>query len=574
MLHKDLLRETKKESTLFLAVVSLGVTGGALAVAQAWYLAAVIHEVFLAGANLTAVTDKLIFLAILMAFRAAVIWLNDATAHALAGRIKHSLRRRLAGHLLELGPIPLSRRQSGDIVNVLTEGIESLEAYFARYIPQLASAVLVPVLILGFVVGHDTVSALLMLVTAPLIPFFMILIGRMADKLNKRQWEKLSLLSAHFLDVLQGLTTLKLFGRSKEQVLVISRMAGDFRDTTLGVLRVAFLSSLTLELFATISTAIVAVTVGLKLLYGDLIFVNAFFILLLAPEYYLPLRLLGTHFHAGMSGAAAAGQIFDLLSLPLSVRSEGTMVFDARGDVSIAFRDVTFAYDGGARPALRGATFTLAANSVTALVGPSGGGKSTVAGLLLRFMDPQAGEITVNGQPLTSFTRESWLSQVAYVPQQPHLFAGTVADNIAMGRSCERSDIEQAAKDAGAHEFITELPQGYDTVVGEGGRGLSGGEKQRIAIARAFLRDATVVILDEATAHLDPHNEHSISQALDKLLQGRTVLIIAHRLRTIRQADHIIVLNSGAVCEAGRHEELLNRQGLYASLACAGGGGS
>ena len=569
MVHKVLLGEVKNHFRRLLAVVVVSVVNGCLAVGQAWLIAVIINKVFLGNGDLGDVQIWLGLLAALIVIRAVFVWLGDKVAHSLADCIKQDVRQRVINRLCALGPVPLTSRHSGDLVNMLTEGIENLEAYFARYLPQLVTAALVPILILGVVAVYDQVSALLMVVSAPLIPFFMVLIGRAAEKLNKQQWETLSRLNAHFLDVLQGLTTLKLFGRSKEQTAVIARMAGDFRDTTLRVLRVAFLSSLTLELIATISTALVAVTVGVKLLFGELEFSGAFFVLLLAPEFFLPLRQLGTHFHAGMAGAAAAEQIYRILAIPEPSQAAGSLQLSANGAVSVSFDDVHFSYAPNLQPALNGVSFTIGAGERVALVGATGAGKTTIAGLLLRFIDHSAGRILVNGHELTRIDREGWLANVAYVPQNPHLFSGTVADNIAFGQSVSREAIEAAAAQAQAHGFISQLPQGYDTVVGEGGRSLSGGERQRLAIARALLRGSPFVILDEATANLDPHTEELIGQALDKLLAGRTALIIAHRLTTVRKADRILVLKAGRVAEMGTHDELINRQGEYFQLATA-----
>lgn len=569
MVHRGLLSEAKNHFGRLLAVVAVSVVNGCLSVGQAWLVAVIINKVFLENGSLGDVQTWLGLLAAIIIVRSAVVWAGDRTAHSLADCIKQDMRQRVINHLCRLGPVPLISQHSGDLVNMLTEGIENLEAYFARYLPQLVTAALIPLLILGFVAVHDSVSALLMVVTAPLIPFFMVLIGRAAEKLNKKQWETLSRLSAHFLDVLQGLTTLKLFGRSKEQTAVIARMAGDFRDTTLRVLRVAFLSSLTLELIATISTALIAVTVGLKLLFGELLFSDAFFVLLLAPEFFLPLRQLGTHFHAGMAGAAAAEQIYRLLAIPAPSLAAGSRKLSASAGVSVTFDNVHFSYAPNLAPALNGVSFTIKPGERVAVVGATGAGKTTIAGLLLRFIDHGAGKILVNGHELTSLDREGWLANVAYVPQNPHLFSGTVADNIAFGQAVSRAAIEAAAQQAQAHGFISQLPQGYDTVVGEGGRSLSGGERQRLAIARAMLRCSPFVILDEATANLDPQTEELISQALDKLLAGRTAIIIAHRLTTVRKADRILVLKAGRVAETGTHDELIRRQGEYFRLVTA-----
>lgn len=569
MIHKGLFRETKIHYRWFLAVVVVSISSGSLAIGQAWLIAAIINNVFLENGSINDVKNWLAVLAAVSILRAFLVFIGENAGYRFADAVKENVRHRITTHLLALGPVPLASQNSGELINVLAEGIESLEAYFARYLPQLITAALLPPMILGFVFFHDTVSALLMLVTAPLIPFFMVLIGKMAEKKNKQQWEKLSRLSAHFLDVLQGLTTLKLFGRSRDQVQVIAKMSGEFRDTTLEVLRVAFLSALTLELFATISTALVAVTVGIKLLFGELEFRDAFFVLLLAPEYYLPLRQLGTHFHSGMTGAAAAEKIYAILALPMLPKGTGSQPFYSPTSVAVEFDCVQFSYGRDKQPALDRVSFSLSPGEQVALVGATGAGKSTVAGLMLRFIEPSAGMVRVNGQELSSLDRKDWLAHVAYVPQNPHLFAGTVADNIAFGMRVSRDKIVEAAKQAQAHDFISELPSGYDTVVGEGGRGLSGGERQRLAIARAMVKDAPLVILDEATASLDYHTEEQIQTALDSLLVRRTALIIAHRLQTVVGADRIIVLKGGRVAEIGTHAELLEQQGEYCRMVSA-----
>lgn len=573
MLDKMLWQEAKQQKVLLMVLAGLGLAGGVLAILQADMLTKIINRVFLDGGSLTAVRPWLGWLLAVMVLRAAGIWFSGIAAYRLAAEIKTAVRRRLVKQLLAIGPVHISGEQTGMLINLLVQGVENLEAYFAKYLPQLFTAALVPLLILVLVFPLDALSAIILLVTAPLIPLFMYLIGRYAAALNNRQWAVLSRMSAHFLDVLQGLTTLKIFGRSKEQLQVIARISDQFRDATLAVLRIAFLSAMVLELLSTISTAIVAVTVGFRLLYGGMTFAEAFFLLLLAPEFYLPLRLLGSQFHAGMAGTAAAADIFRVLHTPVARAAGGDRPLLRQDKVTITFESIYYAYDEGARPALSGVSFSVQAGERVALVGASGAGKSTVANLLLGFIRPDSGIIRINGVPLAEIKLTDWLEHVGFMPQFPYIFHGSVADNIRLGvEGVTFPDVINAAEQAGAHKFIMELPQGYDTIVGEGGRALSGGECQRLAIARVFLKNPPVLILDEATAGLDPETEAAVQAALERLMTGRTVVAIAHRLTTVYKADRIVVLSRGEVAESGRHEDLLVRRGVYYRLVTAFGG--
>lgn len=572
---RRLLRQSRLARVDLLLTVALGLLAGLVLIGQAFYLSQIVSRVFLGGDSLPQVQPLLWALLVLSLLRAGLTWGSQVTAQRVAGRVKDDLRGRLTAHLLALGPAYARDERSGELTNTVVEGVEALDAYFSQYLPQLAMAVLVPLAILVFVFPRDFTSGLVLLLTAPLIPVFMILIGSLAQELTGRQWVSLSRMSAHFLDVLQGLTTLKLFGRSREQIEVIALISDRFRETTMGVLRVAFLSALVLEMVATLSTAIVAVEIGLRLLYDRMVFEQAFFVLILAPEFYMPLRLLGTRFHAGMSGTAAARRIFEVLDTPLLATRSGPSKQGLPPDLrcAVRFDDVHFAYSGGQRPALNGVSFAIAPGQKVALVGPSGAGKSTIAQLLLRFIDPDRGSITVDGFPLADFDAGAWRTRVAWVSQQPYLFHGSVAENIRLARpEAGPEEVRRAAQLARADAFIETLPQGYDTVIGERGARLSGGQAQRLALARAFLKDAPFLLLDEATANLDPENETLIQAAIERLLQGRTALIIAHRLRTVYSADKILVMADGCIVERGTHTSLLGQAGLYRRLVAASTG--
>ncbi len=570
------LIQQARSARLYLALtIGFGTLAGFILVGQALLLSQIVTDVFLAGKTLSHVQPQLLLLLVLSVARAGFSWGVEVAAQKTSGQVKHSLRQRLIRHLFILGPAYTSGERSGELTNTVVEGVEALEAYFSQYLPQLAMAALVPLTILIFILPLDLTSGLVLLLTAPLIPFFMILIGDAANRLTQRQWKSLSRMSAHFLDSLQGLTTLKLLGRSRDQTRVIAAISDQFKQTTLGVLRVAFLSALVLEMVATISTAVVAVGIGLRLLYGRLIFEQAFFVLILAPEFYLPLRMLGTRFHAGMSGVAAAERIFEILDTPsrqikpstLQTRDPSEHRFD------IHLQNVHHSYDNGHRGALHGLTLQIAPGEKVAIVGPSGSGKSTIAHLLLRFIDPDSGSITIDGQPLDSVDITAWRSQIAWVPQNPYLFNTSVGENIRLADpNATEEEVIRAAQQAHAHEFIQALPQAYDTLLGERGSRLSGGQAQRVALARAFLKQAPFLILDEATANLDPEIEAHLQQAMEHLLQDRTALIIAHRLGVVQSADTIHVIAGGRVIETGSHTALLEEDGLYSRLFAAHGG--
>lgn len=566
--NKRLLRQTQPERLQLALVIGLGLLAGGLLVAQAYLLSRVISRVFLNGQGLQDVQALLLMLLVVALLRAVLIWSGETLAQRIAGRIKNELRERLATHLLALGPSYTRRERSGELAATAVEGIEALDTYFGQYVPQLALAALVPLTILAFVFPLDFLTGLVLLLTAPLIPVFMVLIGRQAEAMTQRQWIGLSRMSAHFLDVLQGLPTLKMLNRSRDQLEIIARISERFGQTTLGVLRVAFLSALVLELIATLSTAVVAVEVGLRLLYGRLVFEQAFFVLILAPEFYAPLRSLSARFHTAMAGASAAQRIFEILDTPLPKPVLASSPLPPlMAPPAIHFDDVHYTYESGGLPALNGLSFHLAPGQKIALVGPSGAGKSTVAYLLLRFAEPSRGVITINGQPLAALDPAAWRTQIAWVPQNPYLFHASVADNIRLARPDAGLDqIEWAAGQACAAEFIQALPQGYDTLIGERGARLSGGQAQRLALARAFLRDAPLLILDEATAHLDPEHEVCLQEALTRLLAGRTALIIAHRLSTVYSMDQILVMVEGRVVEAGTHASLQRQKGVYQKM--------
>ena len=565
-IDKRLLRSTKYAKVDFYLSVFFGFAGGIFIVLQAKYLSKIVDSAFLKNKSLVELKQFLIFLAIVVAFRALMVWMSEGFASQMAAKVKYSLRKLLYDKIAQLGPSFTKTEQTGELINTAIQGIEDLDDYFSQYIPQLAITALIPITILFFVFPKDILSGFVMLLTAPIIPVLMILIGYLADKITKKQWKILSRMSAHFLDVLQGLTTLKFFGRSKKQIEIIFLFSERFRVATMKVLRIAFLSALVLELIASLSTAIIAVEIGLRLLYAKMEFENAFFVLILAPEFYLPFRQLGARFHAGMSGVAAAERIFQVLELESIEQEKKLNLKPENLEIEIVFDKVSYSYNGN-EEILKDVSFTILQNQRVAIVGPTGAGKTSIVNLLLKFIQPTKGKILVGGYLLSTIDEDYWLKHVAWVPQNPYLFNGTILENIALAKpDASEEMIREAAKKAHVDEFALSLPEGYKTKIGERGTKLSGGQAQRIAIARAFLKDAKFIIFDEVTSNLDAKTEALITDSINRLIKNKTVLTIAHRLSTIMSSDKIIVLAKGQVKAIGNHEQLMKKSELYNKL--------
>lgn len=550
-------------------ILALGLLGAIATIAQMLLLSQVINAVFLGHQELAQTLLPLGLLIGTIILRASLLWGREVTAQRVAIRVKASLRERVFAHLLELGPTWSAGERTGELAAVLNEGIERLDSYVSRYLPQLVLSVLVPLLIILVIWPVDWFSAVLLVVTGPVIPLLLAMVGSTTQKRTQEQWATLSLMSASFLDVMQGLTTLKLFGRSQAQQERIAHISDRFRDKTLHVLRHAFLSGAVLEFMTMAAIGVIATILGVRLLNHSIRFDRAFLILLLAPEFYRPLQELGAQRHAALEGEASAKRLFEILETPLPVTTEAAADKDIpAGPITLDITDLSYSYPRTETPALDGLNLRLAANTCTALVGRSGAGKSTLVNLLMRFMDATSGTICANGVPTTALSPERWREHVALVPQRPYLFYGTVRENIRLARpGADEEEVAQAAELAGVSAFIDELPRGFDTQVGEQGMQLSAGQAQRVAIARAILKNAPILILDEPTSSLDPDSESRIRQSITALIRDRTVLVIAHRHNTIAQADHIVVLENGRVIETGTRETM--NGGAYTSLLSA-----
>ncbi|WBB56448.1 thiol reductant ABC exporter subunit CydD [Verrucosispora sp. WMMD573] len=521
----------------------LGVLAAGLVVAQATALAVLLATAFTGRLDRAA----LVGLLATVAARSLVVWAQGAVSARVAATVKAALRADLLGAVARHGPGWVAGQRAGQLATLAGRGLDALDAYFTGYLPQLVLSVTVPVAVLGRVLFADWSSAVIIALTLPLIPIFGALLGWQAQAATERQWRRLSRLGGHFLDMVAGLPTLRAFGRARAQTEAVRQMADGHRTATMKTLRIAFLSALVLELVATLSVALVAVPVGIRLLGGGLALQTALLVLLLTPEAYLPLRAAGSRFHASMEGLTALDEALTLSgAVPPAPPGRASPLPD--GSAEIRFESVTVAYER--TTALRDVTLTIRPGERIAIIGPSGAGKSTLLNLLLGFVRPTEGRVTVGGVDLTDVDSDGWRRQVAWVPQRAHLFAASLADNIRLGTpDATPTALAAAVRAAALDEVVAALPDGLDTLLGERGHGLSSGQRQRVALARAFLRDAPVVLLDEPTARLDATAEAVVLSATRKLVAGRTGLLVAHRPALLSDVDRILRVEDGRVTE-------------------------
>jgi thiol reductant ABC exporter CydD subunit len=543
VLDPRLLRRARAARLLLATDTAIGLATALLVLLQATLLATIVARAF-RGASLDEVSGELILLVLAFAGRGLLAWGFEVAGRRAAWTVLSELRLALVERRLRAQPAALDGAESAEIAAAAVQGVDGLEAYFGRYLPQVVLACLVPVAVLGWAAWIDLESALTMLVTLPLVPLFMWLIGRYTEERTRERWHALRMLSTHFLDVVRGLPTLRAFNRSRAQGESIVEVSERYRRATMGTLRLGFLSGSVLELAATLSVALVAVTVGVRLVSGGLGLQAGLTVLILAPELYAPLRQLGAQFHASADGLAVADRMLSLLEAPPAVGAGGRLVAPNPAEAPVRFERVSFAYPSRPELVLDELDLELLPGETVALVGASGTGKSTVANLLLRFAEPIAGRVTVGGMDLAECRTDVWRGLIAWVPQRPTIFRGTVADNIRLGFPRASQDrTREAAMLAGADHFVRGLPCGYETLVGDGGRPLSAGERRRIALARAFLRDAPFVILDEPTADLDRVSADVVAEGVERLRPGRTVLLIAHRGELAHRADRVVSLD-------------------------------
>jgi ATP-binding cassette subfamily C protein CydD len=582
MFHRRLLvmTLTRKVRGYVFGTVALGLAISGTYVGQGILVAQVVGHILTKatrtlGTMGTTILPLLIGIGTLILVRAGLLWLREVSSIATAAAVKVALRRRLYAYLLVLGPGYLSRTRTGTVQSTLVDGVEALEGYLGSYVPQAFVALLAPAFILCYLFTLDSLVGLLTLVCVLLVPFGPPLYTRILGERGQRHWNAYTALNAQFLDSMQGMTTLKAFNASTRRGQELQAESVTLYRATMAQIAISLLGNGVVGLAMGVGTGLAIGVGAFHLAIGVLTLPALLTILFLAGECFRPLVDLSTYWHLGYTGLSAATGIFALLDAQPEVNDCSKPVSRVSREIAptVTFSEVSFAYDDGQRPALRNFSLTIASGETVALVGRSGAGKTTVVSLLLRFFDPQVGQITLNGRDLREYSLETLRAMIAVVAQDTYLFHGTVADNLRLGKpDATPAELEAAAQTANAHTFISTLPQGYETVIGERGLKLSGGERQRIAIARALLKDAPILILDEATSSVDAANEAAIQEALERLIANRTTLVIAHRLSTVVKADRILVLDQGQVAEIGSHSELIAHQGAYARLIVAQGG--
>ncbi|GGB52439.1 cysteine ABC transporter ATP-binding protein [Lentibacillus populi] len=564
----------QKSSLVFLLILAV-ITSGAI-IGQAYLFVRIVDGVFLQGQSYKAILPFLVGLLIVLLIRTISAYVSSRTGVRMAAIAKADFRKALLNKYAS-NPVQASLRgQSGERVSVMMDAVDQVDSYFSQYIPQVMRTSFIPLFILIVVFTQHVNTGLIMTITAPFIPIFMVIIGMQTKKKSEEQMEQLGAFSGRFLDILQGLVTLKLFGRATQQKQAIEQSSIGFRDATMKILKIAFTSSFMLELISMLSIGIIALEVSIQLIiYESISFFIGFFVLVLAPEFYNALKELGSAFHNGKSSMGAANKVFaELAEKDSGVQWENQSLQIESTPPAIVLQDAGFSY-GEEQFALKNINAEIPSYGQIAIVGESGSGKTTLLHLLAGLVAPSTGSILVNGQPLSVYKEKDWFNQLSYISQHPYIFSGTIAENIAIGgnHDASRSEVEQAAEQAGIAEMIQSLDAGYDTAIGEAGRGLSGGEKQRVALARAFLKQPSVILFDEPTTGLDLYTERMLQRSMRQLSKNATVITVAHRLHTIKHSDSILFLENGRLIAAGTHHQLMNTVAAYRDMVSVQQGG-
>ncbi|MHA7136339.1 thiol reductant ABC exporter subunit CydD [Rossellomorea arthrocnemi] len=568
----ELNRLAKQQKSSMMTLYGTSLLMGGVVIGQAYLLVSIVDKMFIKGAEFQDILPMLGALLIILVGRAALSYVNGRTGIRMATKVKSDLRKRLLNKWAK-NPLQASLQgQSGQKVSTMMDAVDGLDGYYSQYVPQRIQTTIVPLILLITIFTEHIYTGLIMVITAPFIPLFMAIIGVMTKNKSEKQMDKLTAFSGRFLDTLQGLTTLKLLGRGEQQKDGIRSASLDFREATMEVLKTAFLSSLMLEFISMLSIGLIALEVGLRLVvFESISFFTAFFVLVLAPEFYLSLKELGQAFHSGRGSMGAAKKVMEELEEKDRPVHWGEKELESIGTpATMELRTVGFSY-GDKGFVLQSISAVFPPGSQVAIVGHSGAGKTTLLHLLAGLLDPSEGDIVINGYSRSKYRESDWFDQLSYISQNPYLFSGTISENIAVGgrEGVTREEIEYAAEKAGISQMIAGLDKGYDTPIGEAGRGLSGGEKQRIALARAFLKKPSLILFDEPTTGLDLKTEGILQVSIQELSKNSTVITVAHRLHTIREADQILFLENGKLAGIGNHEELMKSSSRYHEMVTA-----
>lgn len=562
MLDKNILKDIFPYKKSLIFIILSNIIQATMIVSISYIIAYLADKLLFDELNHSAATPFLALLFFFFVVKAVLNYINRLKMEEISLNLQSKLRYKLL-QALALDFKSIQRKPKGQWLAIITKGVDKLDVYLTSFIPQFGLLITIPLVLVTFTFINDWISGLIFLFTAPLIPFFMILIGKIADKENKKQWQVFQKLAVYMADLLPGLLVVKAYNQTQRQLKQVEKNGEKFSEATLKVLKIAFISAFMLEFIATISIAIIAVNIGLRLLYGQVSFLPAFFCLLVAPQFYQPFRQFGSAFHEAMNGIVASSEIYKLIQAAPNNKQKN-IVLEMEKAPQIIFENVDFSYKNDEN-VLKNLNFTIKAGSQVVLTGANGAGKSTIFKLLLKLLDVKSGKILIDGKNLYDIDEQSWLNNIGWVAQEPYVFKSSLRENITLGRACSKTQLERVTQLVNLTEFIKKQEHGYDSIVG-GAINLSSGQKRRLGLARALLCNPKVLLLDEPMENLDSKNEELIKSVLEKLKGKVTVIIIAHRRQTIEAADKIIILDKGTIKEYGSAEELKKTNSYYHQL--------
>ncbi|MDP1456462.1 thiol reductant ABC exporter subunit CydD [Bacillus wiedmannii] len=549
---------------LYVVLTIISILEAISIIGQTVFLARAITFLF-QGETVQSVLNETVYFGITFAVRHMLVRISQILVERFAEKTGSLLRKQLIEAYFTLGPRYVQTAGTGHLVTLSIEGIEKFKTYIELTIPKMIRSSIVPGLIVLYVLTLDIESGIILVVTIPIVITFMILLGLAAQKMADSQYETYRVLSNHFVDTLKGLETLKYLGKSKQHEGKIEKVSKRYRKATMRTLRVAFLSSFALDFFTSLSIAFVAVGLGIRLIDGTIVLLPALTILILAPEYFLPIKQVGANYHATLDGQLAMEQIEEILQQQKEIGTKESnvgLIWNASSNLKL--QDVKVKNNESEKAILEGIDFTWKGTGAIGVIGESGAGKSTLIDVLAGFLTPSGGKLIINGVKIDGSTREDWQKNIAYIPQQPYIFPLSLKDNICFYETnTTDAEVERVINEVGLRSLVTSLPNGMYERIGEGGRMLSGGQEQRVAMARALLSKKPIILLDEPTAHLDIETEFEIKQAMLRLFEGKLVFLATHRLHWMKQMDHILILNKGEMIKSGTYEELLKNEALH-----------